>query len=81
MTLDEYYMFFGGPDRYDWKLLGKRELYVPYNNNALPMKPVKDVLGLAHANPDALRYELHRVWVVEGTLAKGKQHVAPRRRL
>jgi hypothetical protein len=81
VTLDEYYMFFGGPDRYDWKLLGKREMYVPYNNNALPLKPIKDVLGPAHANPDALRFELHRVWVVEGTLAPGKQHVAPRRRL
>jgi hypothetical protein len=34
-----------------------------------------------HANPDDLRYELHRVWVVEGTLAPGKHHIAPRRRL
>ncbi len=38
-------------------------------------------MGPLHANQDALRYELHRVWVVEGTLAPGKQHVAPRRRL
>jgi hypothetical protein len=28
-----------------------------------------------------LRYELHRVWVVEGTLAPNKHHVAPKRRL
>jgi hypothetical protein len=56
-------------------------MYVPYNNNRLYTQPVRDVLGTAHANPDALRYELHRVWVVEGTLAPGKHHIAPRRRL
>ena len=39
------------------------------------------MLGPNHANPDALRYELHRVWVIEGTLAQGKSHIAPRRRL
>jgi hypothetical protein len=80
-TLDEYYLFFGGPDRYDFKIVGKKEMYVPYNNNRFYGLPVKDVLGPKHANPDALRYELHRVWVVEGTLAKGKTHIAPRRRL
>jgi hypothetical protein len=80
-TLDEYYIFFGGPDRYDWKLLGKKEMYVPYNNNRMYQKPTSAILGRKHANPDALRYELHRVWVVEGTLAKGKSHVVPRRRL
>jgi hypothetical protein len=80
-TLDEYYIFFGGPDRYDFKLLGKKEMYVPYNNNRMYQRPVRDILGRKHANPDALRYELHRVWVVEGTLSKGKSHVVPRRRL
>jgi len=80
-TLDEYYIFFGGPDRYEWTLLGKREMVVPYNNNRLHALPPERVLGPAHANPDALRYELHRVWVVEGRLAPGKRHIAPRRRL
>ncbi|MEJ0046248.1 MAG: DUF1329 domain-containing protein [Rhodospirillales bacterium] len=28
--LDDYYLFFGGPDRYDFRILGKREMYVPY---------------------------------------------------
>ena len=78
--LDEYYLFFGGLDRYDFKLVGKTEVYVPYNNNRLYGLPAAGVLGRQHANPDALRYELHRVWVVEGTLASGKSHVAPRRR-
>ena len=80
-TLDEYYLFFGGPDRYDFKLVGKTEMYVPYNNNRFYLTPSREVLGPNHANPDALRYELHRVWVIEGTLAQGKSHIAPRRRL
>ncbi len=80
-SLDEYYLFFGGQDRYDFRLLGKRELYVPYNNNHLALRPARDAMTPRHANQDALRYELHRVWVVEGTLAPGKHHVVPRRRL
>lgn len=80
VNLDEYYLFFGGLDRYEFKLLGKREMYVPYNNNRFYARPVRAVAGPKHADPDALRYELHRVWVVEGTLAAGEQHVSPRRR-
>lgn len=80
-SMDEYYLFFGGLDHYDFKLLGKKELYVPYNNNRLNQRPVTEILGPAHANPDDLRYELHRVWVVEGTLAKGQHDVVGRRRL
>jgi hypothetical protein len=80
-ALDEYYLFFGSPDRYDFRLLGKKEMYIPYNNNVFFTLPAADVAGRQHANPDHLRYELHRVWVVEATLKAGKQHVVPRRRL
>jgi hypothetical protein len=80
-ALDEYYLFFGGPDRYDFTILGKREMYVPYNNNRLYLLPASASIGPHHEIADALRYELHRVWVVEGVLAQGKHHVAPRRRL
>ena len=80
-NLDEYYVFFGGPDRYDFKLAGKREMYIPCNNNRFYLRPAKEILGSKHANPDDLRYELHRVWIVEGNLAPGKHHIAPRRRL
>jgi hypothetical protein len=80
-NLDEYYIFFGGPDRYEFKLLGKKEMYIPYNNNRFYQLPAAQVMQAKHANPDALRYELHRVWVVEGTLAPGKHHIVPRRRL
>jgi hypothetical protein len=80
-SLDEYYLFFGGQDRYVFRLLGKRELYIPYNNNRLALRPAREAMTPAHENPDALRYELHRVWVVEGTLAPGQHDIVPRRRL
>ena len=78
-SLDDYYLFFGGQDRYVFRLLGKREMVVPYNN---PLALPRGAAMLpTHANQDAIRYERHRVWVVEGTLAPGQHHVAPRRRL
>ena len=80
-SLDEYYMFFGGLDHYDFKLLGKKEMYVPYNNNRLYRRPTREILGPKHADPDDLRYELHRVWVVEGTLRPGMHDIVSRRRL
>lgn len=80
-SLDEYYIFFGGLDRYDWKILGKKEMIVPYNDNHFYGLATKAIMGPSHANPDALRYELHRVWVIEGTLAPGQHHIVPRRRL
>jgi len=81
VSLDEYYIFFGGLDRYNFRLLGKKEMYVPYNNNRLYTRPVSEILGRDHANPDDLRFELHRVWVVDATLAPGAHHVVAHRRL
>jgi hypothetical protein len=81
LSMDEYYLFFGGLDHYDFKLIGRKEMYVPYNNNRLYLQPVGAVLGQAHANPDLMRYELHRVWVVEGTLAAGQHDIVSKRRL
>jgi hypothetical protein len=77
---DEYYIFFGGLDRYTFRLVGKKEIYAPYNNNRLYREPTSAIMGPKHANADVLRYELHRVWVVDAELAPGKHHVAPRRR-
>ncbi|MGH6890104.1 MAG: DUF1329 domain-containing protein [Rhizomicrobium sp.] len=80
-ALDEYYLFFGGLDHYDFKLLGKKEMFVPYNNNRFYTRPTTEILGAHHANPADLRYELHRVWVVEGTRKPGVHDVVARRRL
>jgi hypothetical protein len=71
----------GAPDRYDWQLLGKREIYVPYNTYRLSDKTFKyrDILGKHTINADLVRYELHRVWVVEATLKPGQRHIYGRR--
>src|SRR5690606_34865314 len=34
-TTDNFSMFSGAPDRYNWKLFGKKEIYVPYNSYKL----------------------------------------------
>ena len=73
---DQYDGYNGAPDRYDWKLVGKKEMYIPYNSYKVGEKKVayKDVIQKGHANPDLMRYELHRVWIVEGTLKAGQKH-------
>ena len=80
-NFDDVNLFIGSQDRYQMKLIGKREVYVPYNSNALMGKPVKEVIGKGTLNPDAVRWELHRVWVVEATLREGKRNTAAKRRL
>jgi hypothetical protein len=78
---DNLDMFNGAPDRYDWKLLGKRELYIPYNGFKLQSADVKysDIIRPGHINPQLTRYELHRVWVVEATLKPGERHIYAKR--
>ena len=77
---DEGNIFSGAVDRYNWKLLGKREMFIPYNNQRFYRQKAVQVMGPRHLNPDHVRWELHRVWVVEATLAPGKRHALPKRR-
>lgn len=81
MTFDEIETFLGRQDRFDWKLVGKKEIYIPYNSNRI-MVPTKDsdILGTRHLNPDYVRWELHRVWVVEATLKPGQRHTSVKSR-
>jgi len=80
-TSDQFDMFNGAPDRYEWKLVGKKEMLVPYNSYKLHAGDVKyaDILKPLHINQDLARYELHRVWVVDATLKPGTSHVYSRR--
>ena len=80
-TSDQYDGWNGAPDKYDWKLLGKREMFIPYNSYKLSDKTLKyaDILLPGNLNPDLLRYELHRVWVIEATLRPCEHHRYPRR--
>jgi hypothetical protein len=75
-TADQNDGWNGAPDRYDWKLIGKRELLIGYNAYRLADRHLRyaDVIRAHNVDPDLLRYELHRVWQVEATLAKGRHH-------
>lgn len=81
-TIDQVDMFNGAPDYYDWNLIGKQELYVPYNAYKVHQNTLKlnDILLSQHINPAQLRYEPHRVWVVEATLRVGYNHRYAKRR-
>jgi hypothetical protein len=74
-------MYNGATDRYTWRLVGKREIYVPYNSYKLSDPGLKyaDILKPGHLNQDLARYELHRVWVVEATLKPGTSHIYSKR--
>ncbi|MCF6236560.1 MAG: DUF1329 domain-containing protein [Gammaproteobacteria bacterium] len=80
-TTDQYDMFTGSPERYNWELVGKKEIYVPYNSYQLHSDKLKysDIITPLHINPEYPRYELHRVWVVEATLKEGMRHIYKRR--
>lgn len=81
MSFDELETWNGRIDRFDWKLVGKKEMIIPYNGNRL-LQPKSDaeVLGKNHLNPDHVRWEKHRVWVVEATLRQGQRHQAHKSR-
>lgn len=80
-VMDQYDGFNGALDRYDWKLLGKKEIYIAYNAYKLSDKKLKykDIIMKGHINQDLSRYELHRVWVVEANLKQGQRHVYSKR--
>jgi hypothetical protein len=79
-TFDDALLFNGAMDRFDFTLVGKRELYVPYNvYRAVYEAKAEELLRPRFLAPDLVRWELHRVWVVEAKLKPGKRHVYARR--
>lgn len=80
-TTDDFDMFNGSPDRYNWELKGKQEMYVAYNSYKLHGGDAtyEDILQPGHINPDLTRYEKHRVWVVEANLKDEFRHVYQKR--
>jgi len=80
-TNDMTDMFNGAMDRFEWKLVGKKEMYIPYNCYAADSSATKvaQLVKPGHINPDFIRYELHRVWVIEATLKAGQRHINSRR--
>ena len=80
-TVDDTDLINGSPDRFNWEMLEKREIYIPYNNDKLASKDLryKNILQAKHINPEFTRYELHRVWVIQATLKEKWRHVYSKR--
>jgi len=80
VNFDEPYGFFGSPDRYNWTYVGKKEMFIPYNNNALANSDPNKTIGPEFLDPSVCRFEKHRVHVVDAVLAPGERHSIPHRR-
>jgi hypothetical protein len=80
-TSDQLDIFNGSPERYEWKLLGRKEMLVPYNSYKMHSNKLKDadIIRPLHLNQDHARYELHRVWVLDSVLKPGMRHIYKRR--
>ncbi|MBV4524223.1 DUF1329 domain-containing protein [Pseudomonas sp. SWRI74] len=80
-TSDNLDMFNGAPDRYDWKLEGKKEMYIGSDAYKLddPKLKYADIIKAGHINQDLTRYELRRVWHVVATLKEGQRHIYAKR--
>lgn len=82
-TMDDVHAFAGAQDRFDFKLVGKKEKFIMYNNfDMFNHKVCTNEKMTNHANfphPDCVRWELHRVWKVEATLKPEFRHVYTKR--
>lgn len=81
-TNDQTDTFNGATDRYTWKLVGKKEMYIPYNSYEIhsDKHKIRDIIQRGHINQDLARYELHRVWIVEGEVKPTTSHIYAKRR-
>lgn len=81
--VDDSSLFNGAQDRFDFKLVGKKEMLIPYNNFKLFEEakcPESKRYPKGHPEPACMRWELHRVWEVEATLKAGVRHAYARRK-
>ncbi len=78
---DQVDMFNGSLERYNWKLVGVKEMYIPYNSYLIntPLIKYDDIIRAGHINQNLARYELHRVWIVEATVVEGQRHQLKKR--
>ena len=73
-TWDDYRGFSGKVSDYTWKLVGKKEMIVPFH--APTHNPKRKGIMF---NPDDVRYELRTVWIVDGVNVD-KSYVYSKRR-
>ncbi|MGA9575872.1 MAG: DUF1329 domain-containing protein [Lysobacterales bacterium] len=80
-TNDMTDMFNGAMDRFNWKVIGKKEMYIPYNSYGAHAAGITydEFIRPGHLNQELMRYELHRVWIIEADLKEGMRHINPKR--
>ncbi|MGM0570465.1 DUF1329 domain-containing protein [Marinobacter sp.] len=80
-TVDDTDTFNGALDRYNWEYKGLQEMLIPYNNFEITSDKYTydDVLDKQHLNADLMRWELHRVHVVEANLREDARHLYHKR--
>ena len=80
-TNDMTDMFNGAMDRFSWEIVGKKEMYIPYNSYQVHSGDLSpdDIVRPGHLNPELMRYELHRVWIVDARLRPEFRHINSRR--
>jgi len=79
-TYDDAFIYNGSPERFDWTLVGKKEIIVPASNYGMIFETkVEDLLGEKFLDPEKIRWEKHRVWVVDARLKEGARHLYSRR--
>ncbi|RLA48767.1 MAG: DUF1329 domain-containing protein, partial [Gammaproteobacteria bacterium] len=79
-TYDDAFLYNGSPERFDWTLIGKKEIYIPESNYDFIWKEqITDMLGKKFFKPEYVRWEKHRVWVVEANLKEGSRHLYSKR--
>ncbi|MEE4639971.1 MAG: DUF1329 domain-containing protein [Wenzhouxiangella sp.] len=80
-TNDMTDMFNGAMDRFTWEIVDQREMFIPYNSYQAHSDTLSpdDLVTPGHLNPEHMRYELHRVWIVEANLREGTRHINARR--
>ena len=86
LTVNDTRLLNGSPERYNWKIVGKKDIYIPYNGFKLESKAAgadnyAKLLTPGHENPEFVRWELHRTWIVEGKLKEGFRHLYASRTL
>lgn len=74
-TWDDYKGFAGKVSDYNWTLLGKKELLMPYHSPTSNFKFTNKMI-----DPGTYRYELRTVYVVDG-VNKDKNYVYSKRRI
>ncbi|MCB1853660.1 MAG: DUF1329 domain-containing protein [Halieaceae bacterium] len=79
-TYDDAFIYNGSPERFNWRLLGKREIIIPAAcYRFIFQSRLEETLGPKFLKPEFIRWEKHRLWVVESTLKPGQRHLYSRR--